>query len=256
MLANVARDHNLGANGALIHFNVELERAVTGHKLNEEYLELIAEALEEFGIIHDALYSITLARITELTLYCAGSYTDDCEFALAGDLLVNPRLILIHVHNQGAPIVKQRHVSITDQFRHLERSPQELVQWLKENTWLEMKKEPLLPHLYRRLCCLGHMQSRYLESVERRMQRIADVIGFLSAWHLQDSWDLHQRIRCVPEAEREFVYSNLCRFDLEIFHQLGHDLLQLIENSRYESGFLGSEELQSAKLWGGVALTD
>jgi hypothetical protein len=238
MLANAARNHNVGANGELVDFNVRLEQAARVHNFNEDCLERITRELEGFCAGRDGVFALTLARITELALYCAGSYTDDCEFALAGDLLVNPRLILIHIRNQGAPIAKERHGKIGDQFRHVDKSPQELIQWLKENTCLEIKKEPLLPHLYGELSRSGLLQSHYLASVEQRLQRIADVIGFLSAWHVPDSCRLRQRMRCVPEAEREFVSSSLCRFDLEIFHQLGHDLLQLLEDDQYESEFL------------------
>ena len=238
MLANVARDGNIVVNRALIDFNVRLEEESPAHNLNESCLERIVQELEQSCIVRDSLYSLTLARVSELALLCAGNYADDCEFTAACDLLVNPRLILVHVRDQTEPVVKERHGSITDQFSHVGRAPQEIVEWLKDNTWLEIKKEALLPYLYNELFCLGHLNSHHLDSIEHRMQRIAAVVGFLSAWQLPDSCGVQERLICVSEAARQFIYSNLCRFDLKFFHQLGNDLFRLMEDDRFKSRFL------------------
>jgi hypothetical protein len=238
MLANVATSHNVETIGTLIAYNMELEQRSKAHKLDEGCLERTVQELEQSCIVRDVLYSLTLARVTELAILCAGNYADDCEFTAACDLLVNPRLILVHVRDQIEPVVKERHGGITDQFSHVDRSTDKIVEWLKENTWLEIKKEALLPYLYNELSCLGHLKSDHLESIERRMKRIADVVGFLSAWQLPDSCGARDRLSFVSEAERQFIYSNLCRFDLKFFHQLGHDLFRLVEDGRYKCRFL------------------
>ena len=238
MFTNLARNHNVGSIGTLISYNMNLEQGVSAHIINEGYLERILQELEQSCIIRDALYSLTLARVTELALVCAGNYADDCEFTAACDLLVNPRLILVHVRDQIEPVVKERHGGITNQFSHVGRATQEIVQWLKENTCIEIKEEALLPYLYNELSCLGHIKSPHLDSIEQRMQRIADVIGFLCAWQLPDPSGVQERLRCVSEGERQFIHSNLCRFDLKFFHQLGYDLLRLVEDGRYKGRFL------------------
>ncbi|MEJ2365352.1 MAG: hypothetical protein P8075_11240 [Deltaproteobacteria bacterium] len=238
MFTNLARNHTVGSIGTLISHNMDLEQGVSAHKLNEIYLERRVQELEQSCIIRDALYSLTLARVTELALVCAGNYADHCEFLAACDLLVNPRLVLVHVRDQIEPVVKERHGGITNQFSHVGRATQEIVQWLKENTCIEIKEEALLPYLYNELSCLGHIKSPHLDSIEHRMERIADVIGFLWAWQLPDSSGVQERLRCLSEDERQFIHSNLCRFDLKLFHQLGHELLRLVEDGRYKGRFL------------------
>ena len=238
MFTNVARNDNAGTLGRLIALNTELQQPLTASKLNEAYLERIVEELEQSCIARDSLYSLTLARVAELTLVCAGSYADDCEFTAACDLLVNPRLILVHIRGKTEQVGKERHGSITDQFSHVGRTARETVAWLKENTWLEIKKEALLPYLYNELSRLGHLKSHHLDSIQRRMQRIADVVGFLSAWQLRDYSNVQERLRCVSAAERQFIYSQLCRFDLKVFYQLGHDIYRLMEDGWFKSRFL------------------
>ena len=239
MFTNSAKNHNVGSIGTLISYNMNLEQGVSAHIINEGYLERILQELEQSCIIRDALYSLTLARVTELALVCAGNYADDCEFTAACDLLANPRLILVHVRDQTKPVVKKRHGSIAHQFSHVGRATETIVEWLKQNTCLEIRKQALLPHLYNELSCLGHIKSPHLDSIEHRMERIADVIGFLCAWQLPDSCGVQERLRCVSEGERQFIRSNLCRFDLQLFHQLGHELLRLVADGRYKSRFLG-----------------
>lgn len=51
----------------------------------------------QLKIHNQRIFWLTLARITELAIYQAGVYADACEFAAAGDLLVNPRCITIHL---------------------------------------------------------------------------------------------------------------------------------------------------------------
>ena len=238
MLANVGTKHKIGNILAPIAYNREFEQGSTAHKLNEGYLEQIVQELERGCMARDALYSLTLARVAELALVCAGNYADDCEFTAACDLLANPRLILVHVRDQTKPVVKKRHGSIAHQFSHVGRATEKIVEWLKQNTCLEIKKQALLPHLYSELSCLGHIKSHHLYSIQNRMKRIADVIGFLCAWQLPDSSGVQERLRCVSEGERQFIHSNLCRFDLKLFHQLGHELFRLVEDGQYESRFL------------------
>jgi hypothetical protein len=209
---------------ALMEFNALLDRESRPEHLNERLLERKLEELDGLDVGQGEAYWLTLARITELTLLCAGTYADNGEFAAAGDLLVNPRLILIHVRGVSEPFVKERRGSLVDQLRHLIPTADSVAGWLKGNTWVETKQEPLLPHLYRRLEQSGFLARSYLESVERRMQRVADVIATLGVWHLVDGGDVGARLRSLPRGEWEFVGENLCRFGLTLFAALGEEL--------------------------------
>ena len=229
-----------------MEFNAVLDREARPENLNEGFLERKLEELDGLDAGRGAPYWLTLARITELALLCAGTYADNGELAAAGDLLVNPRLIVIHVRGLSEPLVKDRRGCLAHQLRHLVATADGVIEWLKGNTWVEIRKEPLLPHLYQRLGRSGLLSVSYLESVDRRMKRIAEVISFLAAWHLPEGCDLGERLRYLPRQEWEFVGENLCRFGRTLFVGLGEELCRFgrdgTKNSRFtsESALRGS----------------
>ena len=53
--------------------------------------------------------------------------------------------------------------------------------------------QPLLPDLYDRLKNFGTISSDYLQSIDRRMKKTANVIGFLSACQLPEPWPRNSR---------------------------------------------------------------
>ena len=69
------------------------------------------------------------------------------------------------------------------------------------------------------------------------MNKIAVVIGFLSAYHLSDSQMLYKKIHSA-NAESDFIKSNLCNFNFDIFFDLGDEILKLSENDDYKSVFI------------------
>ena len=75
----------------LLYFNELLDSKANLFSLNERVIEDLIEELDEITPIKDQGYWLTLTRINELALVCAGNYADNCEFSLVGDLLVNPR---------------------------------------------------------------------------------------------------------------------------------------------------------------------
>ena len=116
MLQNIAPNTLVEHQGFILHFNRIMEEKAALHNLNEKRLVQFLDLLEKTSLIYDDLYWLSLARINELAILCAGNYAESCEFTLAGDLLMNPRLILIHVRGCPQPVVKERHTALTEQF--------------------------------------------------------------------------------------------------------------------------------------------
>lgn len=238
MSLSLAEDHIKSNEIMLFDYNRSLEKVSSPGYLNEKFLEQKVRELEELGPIDGGLCCLIFARLNELTLLCAGNYADALEFTAAGDLLVNPRLTLVHIRNRIMPVPKKRHSRLTDQFKNVARTRGEVIQWLKNETFLEIKKEPLLPYLYERLKKSGCMSQEYLYSINRRMRKIADVTAFLCSLHLPNGQDFHQWLQQTTQPERRFIKSRLCKFDTRIFCDLGHDLHQIIQNEGYRSKFL------------------
>jgi hypothetical protein len=238
MSVNIADNHIKSSARALIDYNYSLEKDSLVSSLNEKFLEQKISELEEIDSIREELYWLTFARLNELALFCAGNYADNFEFTSAGDLLVNPKLIAVHVRGLSEPVVKNRHSGITEQFGCAASTKKEVINWLKNETLVEIKKEPLLPYLYKILKKSGYLSKAYLSSIDTRMKKIADVIGHLCSWHLPNKHDLHQRLQQATQSEREFIKSRLCQFDTRTFYDLGFDFHKIIEGEGYKSKFL------------------
>ncbi|RPH85291.1 MAG: hypothetical protein EHM75_09895 [Desulfobacteraceae bacterium] len=205
----------------LLYFNELLDFKANLFSLNERVIEGLVGELNEFTSIKDHGYWLTLARINELALVCAGNYADNCEFSLVGDLLVNPRLVLVHVSGLNQPLTKKRHIPLSEQFQQGENDLHQVRQWLKRETRVEVKTEALLPELRKRLENSGHIPREYLDSVEQRKRRIADLIGFLASAGISDTVALHAWQKKASPADRVLLESNLCRFDFECFFEMG-----------------------------------
>jgi hypothetical protein len=223
---------------ALFDYNALLEETSCAGCLNERFLEQKIRELDEIDSGRNELYWLTLARLNELTLLCAGNYADNFEFTAAGDLLVNPRLILVHIRNQSKPVRKKRHARLADQFKDAAGSGKEVIQWLKKETLLEIRNEPLAPYLYKRLEKSGYMSQAYLRKTERRMKQVADVIVLLSSLHLPSNHGFHHWLQHRTPSEREFIKSSLCRFDWRTFHDLGRDFYRISRGGGCKSKFL------------------
>jgi len=99
----------------ILILNKALDNLHVPHEVNEQTIENFLENLEAYGKTLRPVYWLMMARLFELSLICAGYYADNCEFPAAGDLLVNPRKILIHQKGYPHPLVKQRHGRLTEQ---------------------------------------------------------------------------------------------------------------------------------------------
>ncbi|HQO78579.1 MAG TPA: hypothetical protein PLG17_08715 [Thermodesulfobacteriota bacterium] len=226
----------------LVTYNAHLEEEAKLTRLNEAFLEQRLTELEQSCPSHDELFWLTAARIEELTLFCAGNYADNLEFSSAGDLLINPRLVLVHLDKQSVPVPKERHTSLEDQFRHVATTKSGALAWLRDHTLVEVKKEPLLPYLKNMLRNSGCIASEYLESINGRMKRIADTLGFFAVQQISSRAELEQQLRTLPAQDRELFSGYLCRLDMILFYELGNDFYQMVQNPYYRSRFLSGQQ--------------
>ena len=226
---------------ALSDYNASLEEEGIPSNLNEAFINSKLCELEQIGadlLENREIYWLTFARLFELALLCAGNYANHFEFAAAGDLLVNPRLILIHFKSGCKAVKKDRHRKLTDQFRYVAGEREAIVRWLKEKTVPEIVERPLLVHMNEEMARSGYLSEEYLALAERRMERVADTIGFLASWHPADARSFYLQVQCASPAEKSFIESNLCRFDKGIFLELGEDLRRLAAAPYQESRFV------------------
>jgi hypothetical protein len=225
---------------ALGDYNASLEEEGTLSNLNEDFIEYKLRELEQIGCDcseTSETYWLTYARLFELALLCTGNYADHFELAAAGDLLVNPRLILIHFRSGCRAVKKDRHRKLTEQFRYVAGERDAAISWLKQETVPEIVEKALLVHMHERMERSGYLSQEYLDIVESRMKRISEAIGFLAAWHLADRafW---LRVQCGSPSQKSFIESNLCRFDRGIFFELGQDLRKLALDPYQRSKFI------------------
>ncbi len=218
-------------------FNKRLERMQIW-ELNEDSLACERNRLQSLFPCDRRLYWLAWARLMELGLICGGNYADNCEFEAAGDLLVNPRCVHIYLEGASEPVLKKRHIPLSEQTGFDLPDGLNLAGLLRDCTITEIKEKPLLVDLYEALKDSGRIASDYLLSVQFRMKRMADALGFLSAWNIQDSAALQKRLQKADPMLRAFVESNLCRFDRKLFFTIGREIFNMIENPDYQSGFI------------------
>jgi hypothetical protein len=207
-------------------FNRQLRQDATAFP-NEALLARRWASLGELDIDDRRIYWLTVARLCELVLKLAGDYADSCEFQAAGDLLVNPRRVIVYRHGCPLPIVKDRHRALSDQFS-MAIGEEHPVDWLKRETQVAIRCEALLPRLKGLLWSSDFMTPAYLGSLERRMCRIADTIALVAAWSVRDSGDLLRRMEVATAADRELLTAGLCRFGLDDFHAMDDDIRAII----------------------------
>jgi hypothetical protein len=238
MAQNVASDTLVEQQDAILNFNRTLEEKAALHNLNEAALVTLLNRLEEASLFHDDLYWLSLARINELSIIVAGNYAESCEFPLVGDLLLNPRLILIHVRGREQPIVKERHTALTEQFRHTATTRGGVMQWLKNHTIVETRTEALLPYLLGRLRHSGLFCESYLAVIESREKRVADLSAYLACQHFDNQTTFTKWLQNANPEEQNFMKSRLCRFDFRLFNMLGDNIKRTADDAIYESTFL------------------
>jgi hypothetical protein len=227
--------------------NAELERAVSPYLMTEKTVESCwSQARQLTG---DGPSSwLLLARIAEAALLCAGNYADNCEYEAAGDLLVNPREILIHKLGDGRSTPKNRHGRLSEQLGLEGIERHNSMKHFSAGVYLEITKPPLLPHMARVLRESGCISQSFLHRLEKLQRRIADALAFLAAWRISDSAELWRRLEASSPRERVFAESHLCRFDVRVFHRIGADLRRSLAETDYWSPFLAGPHMGESGL--------
>ena len=238
MYQNIASDTLVEHGDAILNFNKTLEEKAAPHNLNEKALVSLLNRLEKASLFQDDLYWLSLARINELAIVTAGNCAERCEFSLVGDLLLNPRLILIHVRGRQQPIVKERHTALTEQFRHTATTRGGVMRWLKNHTIVETRTKALLPYLLGRLRHSGLFCESYLAVIESREKRIADLSAYLACQHFESGTTFTRWLQNAGPEERDFMKSRLCRFDFRFFYMLGENIKRTANHVTYKSIFL------------------
>jgi hypothetical protein len=211
-------------NNLVLHFNYLLDKRSKYFSLNETELEELIDRLNKLVLYKDIPYWMTMARINELALLCAENYANNGELTLVGDLLLNPRLTLIYIKGQALPVVKKRHGLLTEQFCFIAESTQEIIQWLKTDTFLEIKVEALLSDLQEKLEKSGYFSQEYFDSLHERKVKVTELTGFLANIGLNDGFDLFQWLRQASPADRKLVESKFCPCNPALFFELGRQV--------------------------------
>ena len=229
------------AHDSLLTLNEELNHLRLPCEINEPSIEKYLVALEDSGASDHSCYWLLMARIFELALFCAGHYADNCELAAVGDLLVNPRKILIH--RKGCPdsLIKPRHGRISEQLRKNGSSRKHLMLLLKHEVTVEIAKPPILPYLFEQMETSRKIASWYLDTAQERVKKIADTIGFLSAWSVSKFEDLHQQMQSASPETCRFIGEHLCQFDTRYFERIGREIKNFIENAKNDYVFLARQ---------------
>lgn len=220
------------------------------HEINETALERFLKMLEASAASGQSCFWLLKARIFELSLLCAGHYADNGEFSAAGDLLFNPRKVLIHRKGNPHSQVKPRHRRLSEQLNKGAMRRKHLLLWLKHEVAVEVAKPALLPCLFEQIQQSKQIASWYLKSAGERMKKIADTIGFLCSWSVSSFEDFHERIQTASPKTRRFINEHLCRFDMHYFERLGQEALQSIEKSNDHFEFLADSVSAESPLRG------
>ncbi len=219
---------------------IDLHEQVFDHYLTEEFLVNQMEQLESSGEPYGSveIYWLSMSRVMELALLCAGNYADFGQIREAVDLMVNPRHTEVHIESTWEPVRVKRYERMTEQFADYAPAGTNVREWLRDNTHLVHVKGPLIPVLYDMLKGADTLSESYLSSLYLRMQKISQTMTFIMQGQMIDK--NYPLSGVIPE-EKEFVEANLCRYNRKKFHQIGMDIRELLKDENYCSSFLKGE---------------
>lgn len=234
----------------LLEFNDRLDARTNIYLLNET---IIADLLTEWDSqdsIPEQGYWLTLARIHELTLLCTENYANNCEFTLVGDLMIHPRLVLVHFPGAGLSQLKKRHMPLSLQFGAAGETKSGVRSRLKMESQVEIIREALLSDLSKRLQNSHRFDQSYLDLVEQRKRRISDLLVYLASGGIGDNQALRSWMKAASPADRELLKSRFCRLDFTWFVKMGRRIREGL------NGGCAFEEFFSSPLDGKAPLKD
>ncbi len=209
----------------LFRINRKIDGWSVPYNVNEQQIESLLAELEKTVLPNNLFFWLTMARLTEAVLLCAGHYADNCEFSAAGDLLLNPRKIHLHVPGCNSFLVKERHGRLTDQLNRLGGAPR----YAKKVT-CEIVAPALLPYLHGRLAQSDFFSADYIDDVAIRMLQIADTLTFLAAYQTFSNEALYEKLKSAGKREKRFIESHLCRFSADPYLRLQRQVDRLLVN--------------------------
>jgi hypothetical protein len=210
---------------------------VFDHNLNEEFLIDQLDRLESSRELDGPveLYWLSMSRIMELALLCAGNYADFGQIRDVADLMVNPRHIEVHINGIWEPVRVKRHERMTKQFAAYAPAGTNVREWLRDNTHLVHVKGPLIPDLYDTLKGADTLSESYISSIYSRVQKISETMAFvMQGQRMNPNYPLSG----VFSEEKEFVEANLCKYTRNQFRQIGMDISEMLKDEKYCSSFL------------------
>jgi hypothetical protein len=221
----------------LLLLNKKIDDLKWPHEINELVIEGLLEELEDSNVYERPVYWLVTARLFEMAILCAGHYADNCEFSAAGDLLVNPRKVLIYQKSAQEPLIKQRHGRLSEQLYKNEKNRKEFIQDLKREVSIEIVKPAMLQYLFEKMQKSRMISHSYLHNAGKRMKNVADTIGFLSAWSIGKFEDFYKRMQEASPEMNRFISDHLCLFDTDFFERIGQEINNLVKNPQEHVNF-------------------
>jgi hypothetical protein len=218
--------------------NEALDNLSVPYGVNEQTIENFLRNLTTHSKSPGPVYWLMTARLFELALICAGHYADNCEFSAAGDLLVNPRKVLIHRKGYPRPLVKHRHGRLTEQLNQENPCREFVPLKAKHDVTVEVAKGAILPSLFQQIEQSSQIAAWYLNDAQERMKKIADTIGFLSAWSPSGFEVFHHCLQKMSAEMRRFVADHQCNFDTRYFKSIGREISRITEDPKEYPEFL------------------
>ena len=205
-------------------FNRRLDQLSVPAAVNESLIAGLREQLDAGGDPRSGVYWLLTARLAEMALLCAGHYADCGETGAAGDLLLNPRRVLVYLRGAPGPILKERHRPLSDQFNPGGLSLPDFAAWFRDNAMTHIAEPALLPAFRSRLARCARMAA-YRERFQARLTRVADVMrfGFTARG---------------PQTGRPHRLT--CGFDTAEYHRLGRHVTRSCSNPAFHSPYLAA----------------
>ena len=207
----------------LIRYNKSLDEQMNIIHLNEKFLESKLEELEFILSVSDSIERYSLIRLTELTLFCAGNYANNNCITEVGDLMINPRLILVHIKGEQFPVKKERHTRLSEQFKGRATENCSVIEWFKGNTIIETVKKPILPHLINLLEKTG-CSREYIDGVKQQMNMIIELLSHLSMAKIPKETSIEAWTSTLEKSDRRMMEDLFYQFDPTVFHDSGEKI--------------------------------